>query len=112
MKIDVRHDSGIAFINPKGKLTIAGGDAALRQRIEEALNAGATRIVVGLGDVTAMDSSGLGELVASKKTCAEHNAEIKLLDVNQRINKVLTMTRLVGLFEIYEDEKAAVDSFS
>jgi anti-sigma B factor antagonist len=111
MKIDIRHEAGVAFINPRGKLTIAGGDAALRDRIEEAVAAGATKIVVGLGDVTAMDSSGLGELVAAKKRCAEQGAEIKLLDVNQRINRVLTMTRLVGLFDIFSDEKSALDSF-
>ena len=112
MKIDVMEASGITLIKPKGKLTIAGGDVALRECIEQTLDSGTKKILVDLGGVAAMDSSGLGELIASRKLCTDHGAEIKLLDVNQRINKVLTMTRLVGLFEIYEDEKTAVDSFS
>ena len=58
-----------------------------------------------------MDSSGLGELIASRKLCADHDAEIKLLDATSKVTKVLTMTRLVGIFDIHGDQSSALASF-
>ena len=58
MKIDVRESSGVVVVEPKGKVTIAGGDVALRQQVDQLLDQGHQRILVGLSDVTAMDSSG------------------------------------------------------
>jgi len=111
MKIDVRETSGVVVVEPKGKVTIAGGDVALRQQVEQLLDMGHKRILVGLGDVKAMDSSGLGELIACKGACEERGAQIRLLDVSQKVGKILTMTRLVGIFEIMENEADAIASF-
>lgn len=111
MRIDVQKVTGVTIIEPQGKVTIAGGDVALRQEVERALDNGGTKILVNLSKITALDSSGLGELIASRKLAESRGASIKLLDVDQRTTKLMTMTRLVGLFDIHEDQGKALASF-
>jgi len=110
MKIDVQETAGVTVIRPQGKITIAGGDVMLRQEVERAIEAGGARILVNLSKVTALDSSGLGELIAAKRLVAERGARIALLDLDRRTTKLMTATRLVGLFEIHDDESVALAS--
>jgi anti-sigma B factor antagonist len=112
MKIDVNDAGGVTIIEPQGKITIAGGDVALRHAVERVITGGGTKVLVNLSNITALDSSGLGELIASSKLAESHGARIKLLDLDQRTTKLMTMTRLVGLFEIHEDQEAALASFA
>ncbi len=112
MQITTRVDSGVAIIAVSGRLTIGEGDVTLREEILKVLQAGRSKILLDLKGVSYMDSAGLGELVRAKATAAARNATIKLLHVEERVRSVLLLTRLIGVFDIFEDEKAALLSFS
>lgn len=112
MNITTRIDSGVAILAVSGKLTIGEGDVTLRDEIVKILDAGRTRILLDLKGVTYMDSAGLGELVRAKATAAGRNATIKLLHVEERVRNVLLLTRLIGVFDVFDDEKAALVSFA
>ena len=111
MEIVKREVAGVAILDLTGKLTIGAGDVALRGAMLAELEDGRNKIVINLKDVSAIDSSGLGELIRCKATGAAKNAEIKLLHVNLKARKLLTMAHLVGVFEMFDDEKMAVASF-
>lgn len=111
MRITTRVDSGVAILAVSGRLTIGEGDVALRQAIVGVLDAGRTRILIDLEGCTYMDSAGLGELVRAKATATARGATLKLLHVEDRVRKVLLLTRVIGVFEIFDDEGAALVSF-
>jgi len=112
MEIVKRVVAGVAILDLTGKLTIGAGDVALRGAMLAELEDGHTKIVINLQNVSVIDSSGLGELIRCKATGAAKNAEIKLLHVNLKARKLLTMAHLVGVFELLDDEKMAVASFT
>ncbi len=112
MKISTRKDEeGVTIIALEGKLTIGEGDVQLRDQIREALDHGADKILLNLQGVKMMDSSGLGELIRCKATANGAAATIKLLHVEDKVQEVLEMTRLIGVFETFDDEIDAVASF-
>ena len=111
MKITKRNEEGVAVWQLDGRLTIGDGDVALREHIDSALADGDRKILLDLGRVRLMDSSGLGELVRAKSTSESQGATIKLLNVENKVEEVLSMTRLIGVFETYEDEIDAIASF-
>ena len=111
MRVDVRDDLGVTVIAPHGKVTIAGGDVTLRDAVNTALESGRSRLVVDLRGITGMDSSGLGELIGCRGLAERLGAEIKLVDGGQKLSRLLTMTRLVGIFQIVDDLGAALSAF-
>lgn len=111
MKIRTRKEEGVSIIDLDGKLTIGEGDIALRESIEAALEAGADKILINLRGVGSMDSAGLGELVRAKATAARNDATIKLVHVESKVAEVLQMTRLIGVFDTFDDEIDAIASF-
>ena len=111
MNITTRKEEGISILDFVGKLTIGIGDVQLRDEIGDLLDRGVKKILLNLQGVRAMDSSGLGELVRSKATADEHGATIKLVHVEDKVQEVLEMTRLIGVFDTFDDEIDAVASF-
>ncbi len=113
MKIKTRYDRDyeVTLVRLEGKLTIGGGDVQLRETIKELLDDGRKRILIDLKGVKMMDSSGLGELVRTRASAASAEATIKLLHVEDKVAEVLEMTRLIGVFETYDDEIEALGSF-
>ena len=111
MNIDTRREEGVSIVELDGKLTIGEGDVQLRETINDLLERGVKKILLNMKGVKAMDSSGLGELVRSKSTAGDYEATIKLLHVEDKVHKVLDMTRLIGVFETFNDEIDAVASF-
>ena len=101
MKITTRYYGPVAIMDLSGKLTLGKGDVALRGRLLELLDEGIKNIIINLKELKVMDSSGLGELIRCRTTCSQHGAELKLLEV----------TRLIGVFEIYTEEAEAIPSF-
>ena len=112
MDIKRRLVGGVAILDLVGKLTIGAGDVALRGAMLAELEDGRNKVVINLKDVSAIDSSGLGELIRCKATAAGRGAEIKLLHANLKARKLLTMAHLVGVFEMFDNEGMAVASFS
>ncbi len=112
MKIDVHHERGVTVLRPKGKITIGAGDVTLRESVHEALEAGATNILFNLEAVTAMDSSGIGELVSAYTTVSNREGKLKLTNLPPKVTDILQITQLVSVFETYENEQEAIESFA
>jgi len=111
MEITKRTVGDVTILDLNGKLTIGKGDVVLRDALLAELNKGGKNVLINLDAVTTIDSSGLGELIRCKVTATSNQAAVKLLHVNIKARKLLTMAQLVGVFEMFDDEKLAVQSF-
>jgi anti-sigma B factor antagonist len=112
MHIEVRQADDVMILDLKGRLTAGLGDQILRDAIDELLAEGRRRILLNLSEVSFLDSAGVGELVAGLKTARRFQAELKLLNVGERVYSTLDMARLLPTFDIYNDESEAVRSYS
>jgi anti-sigma B factor antagonist len=111
MEITKRTVGDVTILDLNGKLTIGKGDVVLRDALLEELNKGGKHVLINLDAVTTIDSSGLGELIRCKVTATSNQAEVKLLHVNIKARKLLTMAQLVGVFEMFDDEQLGIQSF-
>jgi len=111
MEITRRTVGEVSILELKGRLTIGEGDVRLREALLDVLEEGARNILIDLGEVKTIDSSGLGELIRCRATAARNDGEIKLLRVNIKARRLLTMAQLIGVFEMFDDETLAVASF-
>lgn len=111
MKIEKKKEEGVTILRLKGKLTIGTGDVKLRHEVRDALEDGEKKILLDLQGVKTMDSSGLGELISCKASANRSGAVIKLVHVEDKVQEVLDMTRLIGVFENFNDEIDAIASF-
>jgi anti-sigma B factor antagonist len=112
MNITTRYEGDVTVLDLEGRITIGEGDVQLRGAVLDALEDNRDKLLLNLAGVKAMDSSGLGELIRCKTTCARRDAEIKLLNVNLKLYKLLTMSQLIGVFEMFDDEEKAIGSFA
>jgi anti-sigma B factor antagonist len=112
MEVTKRQVGDVSILDLGGKLTIGSGDVALRGAMLAEIEDGHKKILINLEEVKVIDSSGLGELIRCRATAATAGAEIKLLHVNLKARKLLTMARLVGVFDMFDDEEMAIASFS
>ena len=111
MRITQREKSGVVVLDLQGKLELGEGDVKLRDKLLELLGAGKRKLLFNFAECKNVDSSGLGELIRCKMTAARESAQIKLVHLNLKIYKLLTMSQLVGVFEMFDDEEKAVASF-
>lgn len=111
MKIPARHNSGVTILEPKGKITIGVGDVALREAVHEAVDAGAQHILINLQEVSTIDSSGIGELVAAYTTVTNRGGNLKLLNLPPKVQDILQITQLFTVFDVLDNEEEAIASF-
>jgi anti-sigma B factor antagonist len=111
MKLDLRESGNVSILVLSGQLTSGGGDAQLREAIDTLLAAGRNRILVDFAGITFMDSAGMGELVSSHRTVERFGGALKILNPNSRVHGSLTMAKLLPIFEIFDDEDKAVESY-
>ena len=111
IKIDERHIDGITVLDIVGKLTIDEAAQQLRDKINSLISQKETRIVLNLQHVPYIDSGGLGELIASFGSVTRAGGTMKLLNVSARNHDLLSITRLVTVFESFDSEAEAVRSF-
>ncbi|GBC80412.1 Anti-sigma-B factor antagonist [bacterium HR09] len=111
MKGSFRDVQGVRVLDLSGKITIGAGDVELRRLVEEALAAGKTNILVNLKDVTHIDSSGIGELVACFTTVKRRGGSMKLVNLPPKINDILQVTQLITVFDVFDNEAEALKSF-
>jgi len=111
MKTNLRESGKVAIIELKGKITIGSGDIQLRDTITKLLESGKNNILVEMKEVTAIDSSGIGELVGCYTTVTNKGGKLRLLHLPPKIQDVLTVTQLITVFDVYEVESEAVASF-
>ena len=112
MEIRQRKEGDVLVVELQGRLTIGQGDSDAGEAIRSAVAAGETKVLLDMKDVPVVDSSGVGELVAAYASANNRGASVKLLKLQPRVGDVLKSTRLIGIFEIFEDEAAALESFN
>jgi anti-sigma B factor antagonist len=111
MKINVEQHGKIVIVSPRGDIKIGEGDVALRNSFREQLEAGQRKFVLDLEGVRYLDSAGLGELVATLKRVRESDGELRICNVNQRVNDAFHVTQLVRVLDIYGSRDEAISSF-
>ena len=112
MNIADRMIGDVVVVDVSGKITLGdGGDMALKDKMRSLIQQGRNKILLNLGDVSYVDSSGIGELVSSYTTTSNQGGHLKLLNLTKKIQDLLMITKLLTVFQTYEDEQEAVSSF-
>lgn len=111
LTIASREVSGVSVLDLKGKITLGEGSVQIRDAIRGLVGKGKKSILLNLGDVSYIDSSGLGELVGAYTTAKNQGAELKLLNLTKKVHDLLQLTKLYTVFEAYDDETTAIASF-
>ena len=106
-----RQDGVITIVDLSGRISLGEGSALLRQTVRALLDEGHNRIILNLGDVNYIDSSGIGELVSGFTAVRNRGGELKLLSLTKKVNDLLQLTKLFTVFDVYNDETTAVRSF-
>lgn len=102
----------VSIIDLSGSFTLGEGGGVIRNAVKDLVDTGERNIVINLADVAHIDSAaGLGELIGSYTTVTKNGGQLKLLNARKSVNQVLRVTRLDTVFEIYSDERQAVQSF-
>ena len=112
MRVDVHHHGEVIVLDLKGDLVLGDGDELLRASVDEILGDGWRKILVNLSQVNRLDSSGIGELVASWKLAARVDASLKVLRPGDKVRHTLHLAQVLPVLEVFEDEKAALASFA
>jgi anti-sigma B factor antagonist len=112
MKAGTRKVGEVVIVDIEGRLVVGDGDQILRKTVDDLLADGRRKIVLNLAGVPAIDSFGVGELVASKKVADGVGAKLKLLETHGRVRHVLDSMLLLPIFESFDDEADALASFS
>ena len=112
LNINERQAGDVTVLDMSGKITIGEGSVALRTAIRRLLEEGKKRILLNLAGVSYIDSSGIGELVSSYTAIGkEEGGQLKLLNLTQKLRDLLTITKLLTVFDVYESEAEALNSF-
>jgi len=112
MKLSHREQAGIAILEPKGKI-MGGPDAtALHDQLHEFIKQGKLKVIIDLKDVDWMNSTGLGILISGLTTLRNNKGDLKLANVTDKIQSLLTITKLITVFEAHDTVEAAVQSFA
>ena len=111
MDIEERAVGEVMILDLKGKLTIGDGDELLKDKINSLIQQGHRKLLLNLEGVPYVDSAGLGEIVRTYTTVSRQGGNLKLLNLTKRIEDLLAITKLLTVFDTYEDEPEALKSF-
>jgi len=111
MKTSARQVDGVSILDCSGRITLGEGSVVLRDAVRELLSKGNKKILLNLGDVSYIDSSGIGELVSAYTTVRNQGGELKLLNLSKKVHDLLQITKLYTVFDVREDEANAIKSF-
>jgi anti-sigma B factor antagonist len=112
MQIDQRVVGDVMVLDLKGRITMGEGDELLKDKVNSLVNQGHKKIVLNLAEVPYIDSAGLGEIVRTYTTVSRQGGSLKLLNLTKRITDLLSITKLLTVFETFDSENDAVRSFS
>jgi anti-sigma B factor antagonist len=112
MHIDERTINDVVVLDVKGRVQLGEGDEMLKDKVNSLLNQGRKKIVLNLAEVPYIDSAGLGEVVRTFTTVSRQGGQLKLLNLTKRITDLLAITKLLTVFDTYDSEQEAVQSFS
>lgn len=112
IKTSTRQVGEITIVDLSGRITLGEGSTMLRDNVRDLLGRGQKKILLNLGDVTYIDSSGIGELVSGFTTVTNQGGQLKLLNLTKKVHDLLQITKLYTVFEVHNEEAAAVKSFT
>ena len=112
LKINIRETAEAAILDLSGRLTLGEALGDLRDSIREALAGDRKNILLNLAEVSYIDSSGLGQLIGSYATVTDRGGQMKLLNLQKKVNDLMQITKLLTIFETYTGEAAALASFA
>ena len=112
MKSTTRQVDGVTIVDLSGRITLGEGSTLLRDIVREMIAKGNKKILLNLGDVTYIDSSGIGELVSAFTTVRNGGGELKLLNLTKKVHDLLQITKLYTVFDVFDEETSAIRSFS
>ncbi len=112
MKTSTRQVDGVIIVDLSGRITLGEGSTMLRDVVRDLVSKGNKNILLNLGDVTYIDSSGIGELVSAYTTVRNQGGELKLLNLTKKVHDLLQITKLYTVFDVRDDEAGAVKSFA
>ena len=112
VKLTTRQVGDVTVVDVAGRITLGEGSSALRDLMRDLVGKGQKKILLNLGDVSYIDSSGIGELVSGFTTVTNSGGALKLLNLNKRVKDLLQITKLYTVFDVHEDEAGAIRSFA
>lgn len=112
MQIEERTVDGVTVLDLKGKMTLGEGDELLKDKVNSLMNQGRTKILLNLEGVPYIDSAGLGEIVRTYTTVSRQSGTMKLVNLTKRITDLLAITKLLTVFETYDNESEALKSYN
>src|SRR5688500_3660675 len=112
MDIKERVVEGISVLDLSGKIVLGEGDLQVKDRVKDLLADGQRKILLNLGDVSYIDSAGLGAMISCYTTAKREGGQMKLVNLTKRVQDLLTITKLITVFETYDSEKEALESFT
>ena len=112
VKLTTRQVGDVTVVDVAGRITLGEGSSALREAMRDLVSKGQKKILLNLGEVSYIDSSGIGELVSGFTTVTNSGGNLKLLNLNKRVKDLLQITKLYTVFEVFDDEAAAIRSFT
>jgi anti-sigma B factor antagonist len=111
LKVATRQVSGITVLDLSGRITLGEPTALLRDTFQELVTRGQKKVLLNLGDVNYIDSSGLGALVSGFTTITNQQGQLKLVNLTKKVQDLLQITKLLTVFDVYNDEASAIASF-
>ena len=111
MRVTTRTKGDVTIVDLNGKITIGAGDIALRNAVHQAIESGASKVLINLHEVTTIDSSGVGELVSAYTTATNRGIRLKLVNLPDKVADILTVTQLITVFDVYDSEGDAIAAF-
>ena len=111
LKSTTRQVDGITILDMSGRVTLGEGSVVLRDTIRDILAQGHKKVLLNLGDVTYIDSSGIGELVSAFTAVRKEGGELKLLNLTKKVHDLLQITKLYTVFDVKDDEALAIAAF-
>ena len=112
MKASTRQVDGVTIVDLSGRITLGEGSVVLRDTIKDLLSKGQKKILLNLGDVSYIDSSGIGELVSAFTSVRNQGGELKLLHLTKKVHDLLQITKLYTVFDVKDDEAQAIAAFA
>ena len=112
VKIDTRKVGDVTVVDVSGRITLGEGSSAMRDILRDLTAQGNKKILLNLSEVSYIDSSGIGELVSAYTTVKNQGGELKLLNLTKKVHDLLQITKLYTVFDVKDDETAAVKAFS
>lgn len=112
MQIDERAVGDVIILDLNGKMTLGEGDELLREKVSSLVSQGKKKLILNLEGVPYIDSAGLGEIVRTYTTVSRQGGQLKLVNLTKRIEDLLSITKLLTVFETFDSEEEALRSFA